>query len=435
VTCTSTSAQLVQDLTTSLGCLILAFYFSYKLTFVILATVPIIVVLSVITERLAAPILAKEREILSQASSRVDRVVSSISTVKAFNAQIYEHDAFCSIVQRHQGTYQRIVLVWGVRVGIVSFLLLAMFVQAFWFGSFLVSRGDITVGAVTQVFWATLEAAGHFQGCIPLLALLEKGKIGMATMLTLARSKDQPSSAEPLSPSYSPVDAFHPTFDAKDSSLGRVPPGVAPRKPRLGPLRSLRKIHPARFSGEMNIRHVTFHYPSRPHPHPPVLRDVSLFLPAKETTYIVGESGSGKSTVGALLMGMYRPDSGFVEAGEQGLDWLDEGWLRSEIGMVSQGASIVFEGTVHENVAVGITGRKQGRVEDVTREQVVKACRVALIHDFVRDLLDGYDTWLSGEKGASLSGGQRQRIAIARAFIRDPTVLILGTLPHFRMFF
>jgi ATP-binding cassette subfamily B (MDR/TAP) protein 1 len=421
-------AQLVQNAATVISCLVLAFYFSFKLTFVILATVPIIAFVTGITERFTYPMLTKEKEIIAEASSRVNRVISSITTVKAFNAEEFEQDAFCSIVERNRRTYKGLVTVWGIRLGITTFFLLAMFVQGFWFGSFLVSRNEISAGTVTLVFWATLEATSHLQACIPLLVFLEKGKIGMADMLTLARSNDDLSSAQPLPP-YSPGGVSDGFADYKPSSPGFD----VPRTPRLGPLRPLGKIRPANFSGELNVRQVTFHYPSRPHPHPPALRDVSLFLPAKETTYIVGESGSGKSTVGVLLMGLYKPQSGSVEADEQGLDWLDEGWLRSEIGMVSQGASLIFDGTVHDNVAVGIVGRGGRLVEDVTRDEVMKACRLTLVHDFIRDLPDGYDTWLSGEKGASLSGGQRQRIALARAFIRDPTVLILGKLFNLKM--
>ena len=194
-------------------------------------------------------------------------------------------------------------------------------------------------------------------------------------------------------------------------------------------MRTMKKMHPSKFTGELALQDVTFHYPSRPHPAPAALQNVSLFLPARDTTYIVGGSGSGKSTVGSLLLGLYKPESGRIEADEQGIEWLDEKWLRGHIGMVSQGASVLFEGTVHDNVAlgvVGVTGSKKRNPEDVTREEVMRACRAALFHDFVRDLPDGYDTMLSGERGASLSGGQRQRLAIARAYIRDPTVLVLG---------
>lgn len=158
-----------------------------------------------------------------------------------------------------------------------------------------------------------------------------------------------------------------------------------------------------------------------------------MFLPARETTFIVGQSGSGKSTIGSLLMNLYQPDCGRIEADEQGVEWLDDQWLRGQIGMVSQGAAVLFDGTVHDNVAIGAVNglsedptKRSEQLKNVSREKVTEACRLALVHDFIRDLPEGYDTWLSGQKGASLSGGQRQRLAIARAYLRDPTVLILG---------
>ena len=142
---------------------------------------------------------------------------------------------------------------------------------------------------------------------------------------------------------------------------------------------------------------------------------------------VVGQSGSGKSTVGSLLMGLYVAGAGRITLDDQELDFIDPAWIRSQIAMVSQGSAVLIDGTVHDNVAIGAIGSGR-RLEDVTRAEVVAACTAALIHDFVRDLPDGYDTVLSGEKGASLSGGQRQRLALARAWLRDPNVLILGTL-------
>jgi ATP-binding cassette subfamily B (MDR/TAP) protein 1 len=161
-----------------------------------------------------------------------------------------------------------------------------------------------------------------------------------------------------------------------------------------------------------------------------VLTDVSLFLPAHETTFIVGGSGSGKSTIAQLLLRMYVPQDGCVMLDDQDMGYLDEVFMRENLVGVSQGC-ILFDRSVHDNVAMGRLRRHgDGEEEEneVSREEVVDACRAALMHEFVRDLPEGYDTRL-GNGGANLSGGQKQRLAIARAKLRDPSVLILGGSP------
>lgn len=116
---------------------------------------------------------------------------------------------------------------------------------------------------------------------------------------------------------------------------------------------------------------------------------------------------------------------------DQDIRYLDESWLRGQIAGVSQGfgSVVVLDGkTIWENVAVGAYGRP-GELREVKKEKVEEACRMAMVHEFVKDLPDGYDTKLGSSSettSVALSGGQRQRLALARARIRDPTVLILG---------
>lgn len=249
------------------------------------------------------------------------------------------------------------------------------------------------------VFWACLIATSNMQMCIPQFIVLTKGKYAMVSLLTLVDGDDDDFGDVPLTP------------DLKSTSTRSL-------RKRLN--RNLRKIRPARCAGEFALHNITFAYPSRP--TVPVLQDVTLFLPAYETTFIVGSSGSGKSTIAHLLLGLYTPQAGEIQLDDQDIKFVDEKWRRLHVAGVEQGC-ILFDMSVFDNVALGAGGRP------VSREEVKQACISALMHEFVRDLPAGYDTML-GTNGASLSGGQKQRLAIARARLRDPTVLILGTSIH-----
>ncbi len=418
------SGTLIQYLTTCLACLALAFSRSWALTLVILSAVPLLIFIQTLSQRFAGPLVAAERTQTARAAALAMRALTAITTVKAFNAQMFEISSLVSILQEGESAATRVNAVWGATSALAQTTTMAMFVQGFWFGASLVRRGAVSPGDVMAVFWACLIATSNLQMCIPQLITLTKGKFAMASLVSLIETPTPEQ--QPPSPTPFTSEASRKTFSIISGSTNShvtLAPSFQLKTLNSKPL-PLRKIRPTYCKGELALSGVCFAYPSRP--TAPVLQDVSLYFPARETTFVVGGSGSGKSTVAQLLACLYTPYAGQVSLDEQDVRFLDETWVRKHVAVVSQ-ACVLFEGSLHDNVCMGISGSGERRPEDVKREEVVDVCTRALLHEFIRDLPNGYDTRL-GSGGASLSGGQKQRLALARAMLRDPTVLVLGQL-------
>jgi len=169
----------------------------------------------------------------------------------------------------------------------------------------------------------------------------------------------------------------------------------------------------ARFRGEVSFDRVNFAYPSRPEVQ--VLKNLSFAAQAGKIVALVGPSGAGKSTIASLLLRFYDPQQGrILFDGKTATDYgLHE--LRSQMALVPQEV-LLFGGSIAENIAYGKPGASQSEIE--------AAARRANAHDFIVQFPEGYQT-LVGERGVKVSGGQRQRIAIARALLKDPSILIL----------
>ncbi|EAA11750.4 AGAP006273-PA [Anopheles gambiae str. PEST] len=173
-------------------------------------------------------------------------------------------------------------------------------------------------------------------------------------------------------------------------------------------------IPDSNLRGEIRFEGVQFIYPTRPNQR--VLKDFNLVLRPGQTVALVGASGSGKSTVAALLERFYEPTAGRITIDGYELGHLAPSWLRGElIGFIEQ-QPVLFGTTIYENIRYGRP--------NATREEVMEAAKMSQSHEFVSRLPDGYETMV-GERGIQLSGGQRQRIAIARALLKQPTILIL----------
>jgi ATP-binding cassette, subfamily B, bacterial MsbA len=168
-----------------------------------------------------------------------------------------------------------------------------------------------------------------------------------------------------------------------------------------------------RARGDVEYRHVTFEYDAA---KGPVLKDVSLVVPAGTKVALVGQPGSGKSTLASLLARFYDTQQGAVLLDGQDVRHYRLRDLRRQISLVSQDV-VLFDDSIANNIAYGALARR-------SREEVERAAEAAYVSEFAAELPNGLDTRV-GERGAMLSGGQRQRVAIARALLKDAPVLIL----------
>ena len=169
--------------------------------------------------------------------------------------------------------------------------------------------------------------------------------------------------------------------------------------------------HLDKVNGDFCFSHVDFHYDSN---EKKVLNDLNFQVHANETVAFVGKSGAGKTTIFNLLCKMYDIDNGMITIDGIDIRELDQDSIRGNITIISQ-SPYIFHLSIRDNLRLV--------APKMTEREMIKACKLACIHDFIMSLPDGYDT-IVGEGGVNLSGGQRQRLAIARAFLQKTEIIL-----------
>ncbi|KAF2672559.1 multidrug resistance protein-like protein 1 [Microthyrium microscopicum] len=371
----------VQGIATFVAAFVVAFSVQWKLTLITLSIVPTIVIVVAICIGVEVKCEGKILDAYGRAGALAEDVISSIRNVHAFWMHPRLADKYDEILLEAKREGRKKRPNYGVLFSIQFFCVTAGYGLAFWRGIHMYVSGEIaTSGSVVTVIFAVIVAASALT------------QIGPQT-LTLTKA----------------ASAAHDLFKTID------------RETQVDSMSTSGQT-PAECVGEVELRDLGFHYPSRP--NAPILNGINLKLPTGKTTALVGASGSGKSTVIAMLERWYKPTVGSITLDEIDISELNIQWLRTNIRVVQQ-EPVLFNGTVFENVAYGLVGTEHATAPEANKRKLVQeACISAFAHDFISGLSDGYDTQV-GDRAGRLSGGQKQRIAIARSIISDPKVLLL----------
>jgi ABC-type multidrug transport system fused ATPase/permease subunit len=368
-TLTTTFAEFLRGLSMVIGGIVILAFTSIKLTFFIIATIPPLIVVTIIFGKFIRKYSKSVQDEVAASNTIVEETFSGIQTVKAFANEAWERNRYAKRISKVvalavKGGYYR-----GAFASFITFGLFGAIALVIWFGAGMVHDGQLAEDKLNEFILYALFIGGSIGGLASVYAQLQKAIGATETIFGLME--------EPLE---MPVDH--------------------------------QEVDPVEI-GTLAFNDVRFSYPTRSDVQ--VLRGIDFELPKGQTMALVGRSGSGKSTIASLLMRFYTIEEGIFSANGKDVSTLDLAAWRNQLALVPQDV-LLFGGSIRENIAYGNTSASE--------EQIIEAAQQANAWEFIEGFPEKLDTKV-GERGVQLSGGQRQRIAIARALLKDPQLLIL----------
>lgn len=353
---------------TLVGITVVLFTIQWKLALVAVLPLPILAVGAVLFTRRIHRSYKNLRQRLADLNTLLQDAISGIRETMVFNRQNYEAARFDEKNRACCDGNLEVARLWSYYSPGMAFLAAMGSVMILGFGSYQVSNGAMTVGELVAFF---AYAALFYAPINQIHAINHMLQHAIAAGERVFEIIDtEPEVAEPAAPL--PI--------------------------------------PARLQGFIRFDQISFHYVS----NLPVLKQIDFEISPGETVALVGATGSGKTTLVSLLMRFYDPQGGNITIDGYDIREISLKALRDQIGLVRQ-EPFLFNGTVRENIAYGDP--------NASDDQIAAAALAACADDFIRRLPEGYQTWI-GERGVKLSIGQKQRLAIARAFLKNPPIII-----------